>query len=206
MFREITPRHPFGGAGNRGVNALDELRFGPGRTLNLRESLPTVPDALRRAENYLREHQIRGSGEVLIITGRGANSPDGVGVIRAAVEKLLHSLRRRGVVESHAPHGPGAFAVRLAPVRRLVDAPRRHRDRARSPAFPAIQGLGEETNALLRLLAERALDELGVRHDPDTVEEEMQRQLRALTPGLPTADMESALRGALRRALDEYDR
>jgi hypothetical protein len=188
------------------VSAIDELRFGPGRTLNLRESLPTAAEAVRRAENYLREHQIKGSGEVLIITGRGLNSPDGIGVVRAAVEKLLHSLRRRGVVESHAAHNPGAFAVRLAPIRSLADAPRRNRERERPLPAP-VHGLGAEASELLRQLAERALDELGVTHDAGAIADEMQRQLRAITPGLPGGDkMEAALSAALRRALDDYDR
>ncbi len=188
------------------MTALDELRFGPGRTLNLRESLPTVPDALRRAENYLREHQIKGSGEVLIITGRGANSPDGIGAIREAVDKLLFSMRRRGVVESHSAHNPGAFAVRLAPVRNLADAPRRMRDRDPGVVLPTVHGLDDQTNELLRRLAERAIDDLGVRQSPGSVADEMQRQLRAIAPGLPGGgDMEPALRAALRRALDDYD-
>ena len=188
------------------MTGFDELRFGPGRTLNLRESLPTVPEALRRAENYLREHQIRGSGEVLIITGRGANSPDGIGAIREAVDKLLFAMRRRGVVESHAAHNPGAFAVRLAPVRSLADAPRRMRDGDPEVRAPSVHGLDSETNELLRLLAERAIDELGVRQSPTAVADEMQRQLRAIAPGLPGgAEMEPALRAALRRALDDYD-
>ena len=188
------------------MTVFDELRFGPARTLNLRESLPTVPDALRRAENYLREHQIKGSGEVLIITGRGANSPDGIGVVRAAVEKLLYSLRRRGVVESHAAHNPGAFAVRLAPVRSLADAPRRQRERERPAPPQALHGLAAETNELLQRLAERALDDLGVRHEPAAIADEMQRQLRVLAPGLPGGSaMEPALRAALQRALDDYD-
>lgn len=186
------------------MTALDELRFGPERTLNLRESLPTVREAVRRAENYLREHQIRGTAEVLIITGRGANSPDGIGAVRAGVETLLFSLRRRGVVASHASHNPGAFAVRLAPVKNLADAPRRSRER--TPPAPAVPGISDETNALLRSLAERALDELGVEHAPSAVADEMQRQLRAIAPGLPGGNaMEPALRAALQRALDEYD-
>lgn len=188
------------------MNAFDELRFGPGRTLNLRESLPAVPDALRRAENFLREQQIKAAGEVLIITGRGANSPDGVGAIREAVEKLLFSLRRRGVVASHTAHNPGAFAVRLAPLRSLAEAPRRQRERQPAVPPPEVRGLAPETNELLRLLAERSLDELGVRPDPAAIADEMQRQARALVPGLPGGDaMEPALRAALRRALEDYD-
>ena len=190
------------------MSAFDELRFGPARTLNLRESLPSAAQAVRRAENYLREHQISGSGEVLIITGRGNNSPDGIGVVRQAVEKLLFALRRRGVVESHVAHNPGSFAVRLAPLRQLTDAPRRRRDRPRPAADPpAIHGLAPETNELLRALAERSLDELGVRQIGAAIENEMHRQLRVLTPSLPAGTaMEPALRAALRRALDDYDR
>ena len=191
------------------MSALDELRFGPGRTLNLRESLPSAAEATRRAETFLREHQIAGSAEVLIITGRGNNSPDGIGVLRAAIEKLLFSLRRRGVVESHGAHNPGAFAVRLAPVRQLMEAPARHRERgpAKQSDVPAVEGLDADTNALLRLVAERSLDELGVLPAPDALHDEMHRHLRVLAPSLPGGTaMEPALRAALRRALDDYDR
>ena len=189
------------------MSALDELRFGPARTLNLRESLPSAGEAVRRAENFLREHQIKGSGEVLVITGRGNQSPDGIGVVRAAVEKLLFSLRRRGVVESHAAHNPGAFAVRLAPVRDLMEAAPRHRERPRGPvAVPVVAGLSPESNELLRSLAERSLDELGVSHSERAIADEMQRHLRSLAPSLPGGrDMEAALRSALQRALDDYD-
>lgn len=192
---------------NVSERAFDELRFGPARTLNLHESLPTAAEAVRRAENFLRDHQIRGSGEVLVITGRGAHSPDGVAVLRPAVEKLLFSLRRRGVVTGHVEHNPGAFAVQLAPVRSLAAAMPRNRDaRPALVAGPAMSGLADETNQLLRALAERSLDELGVRHDPRRLEDEMHRQLRALTPSLPGgADMEPALRQALLAALDDYE-
>jgi hypothetical protein len=187
------------------VTAFDELRFGAARTLNLRESLPTAADAVRRTENFLRDHQIRESGEVLIITGRGAHSPDGVAVLRPAVEKLLFALKRRGVVSGHAEHNPGAFVVQLAPVRSLADAIPRSKDTHRRVEVPVMSGLADETNQLLRALAERSLDELGVRHDPRRVEDEMHRHLRALTPSLPGgADMEPALRKALAAALDDY--
>ena len=189
------------------MSAFDELRFGPGRTLNLREGLPSAADATRRAENFLREHQIKGSGEVLIITGRGNQSPDGIGVIRAAVEKLLFSLRRRGVVDAHEAHNPGAFAVRLAPVRTLMESPARHREQHRGPiAVPSVAGLSPGSNELLRMLAERSLDELGVTHSERAIADEMQRHLRSLARSLPGGrEMETALQAALRRALDDYD-
>jgi hypothetical protein len=189
------------------VKALDELRFGPQRTLNLREGLPTAVDAVRRAENWLREQQMHGANEVLVITGRGNQSIAGVAVIRGAVEKLLFSLRRRGVVTSHSDHNPGAFAVKLAPIRSLVDAPARRRETAQPrTSTVTIQGLSAEAIALLRELAERSLDGLGVLATDDNVEDEMHRHLRAMVPALPGgAAMETHLLSALRAAIAEYD-
>lgn len=189
------------------MNAFDELRFGAQRTLNLRENLPTSADAVRRAEAWLREQQIHGSKEVLIITGRGSHSVGGVAVIRAAIEKLLFSLRRRGVIVSHQEHNPGAFAVQIAPLRSLIEAPPRRRERTKAPA-PAteIQGLAPETTALLRDLAERSLDALGVSADEAMVANEMHRYLRVIAPALGGGQrMEDELRAALRTAIAEYD-
>lgn len=188
------------------MSALDELRFGAARTLNLRESLPTAAQALRRAENFLREHQVKRSKEVLIITGRGNKSVDGFPVIREAIEKLIFSLRRQGIVSAYHAHNPGSFVVTLAPIRSLVEAIPRSRDRRRSTPSPEITGLDRETNQLLRALAERSLDALGVRQSEYTVEDEMHRQLRAIAPALPGGPaMELELRRVLRAALEEYD-
>jgi hypothetical protein len=191
----------------RAVKAFDELRFGPQRTLNLRENLPTAPEAVRRAEAWLKQQQVQGGKEVLIITGRGSQSIGGVAVIKGAVEKLLHSLRRRGVVESHAEHNPGAFVVRLAPLKSLMDAPPRRRERnASSGAPPTIPGLSTETTALLRDLAVLSLEALGVSATKSRLDDEMQRHLRAIAPSLPGGDrMEPQLRTALRAAIAEYD-
>jgi len=189
------------------VSASDELRFGPQRTLNLRENLPSAADAVRHADTWLREQQVRGSKEVLIITGRGSHSVGGVAVIRPAVEKLLFSLHRRGVVASHSEHNPGAFCVQLAPLRELIDAPSRRRER-RDPASKPIEihGLTRETISLLRELAERSLDALGVSGDGARIDDEMHRHLRAIAPALPPGSrMEETLRDALRSALSEYD-
>jgi hypothetical protein len=186
---------------------FDEVRFGSQRTLNLREGF-TAPEAVRRAESWLREHQIKGSLEVLLITGRGNHSIGGMPVIKPAVEKLLFSLRRRGVVASHRDHSPGAFAVELAPIRALSDAPHRKREPSNPPARPSleIQGLGRDTTGLLRDLAERSLDELGITSDEAQIGDEMQRQLGLLLPALPTGpQMEEHLQAALRAAIAEYD-
>src|SRR3954468_15927116 len=106
--------------------AFDEARFGAQRTLNLRESLPTADQATVRTDSWLRQQQIDQAGEVLIITGRGNNSEAGFSVVREAVIRLLHVLRRRGVVSCHQEHTPGSFVVSLAPVSALWEAPKRN--------------------------------------------------------------------------------
>ena len=187
------------------ARALDELRFGPARTLNLRESLPSAHDAVLRCERWLREQQIRGSVDVLVVTGRGNHSIGGVPIVKQAVDKLLFSLRRRGVVRAHVEHNPGAFVVTLAPLRALSEsAARRREPRRHGPAF-AFEGLSPATVSLVRDLAERALDSLGVQADGDRIRDEMHRQLRVLAPGLGGAHIDDELQAALRRAIAEYD-
>lgn len=186
------------------ARALDELRFGPARTLNLRDSLPGAREAAERCENWLREQQIKGSAEVLIVTGRGSHSVGGVAVVKQAIDKLLFSLRRRGVVGGHVEHNPGAFAVTLAPLRALSEAAARRREPRRAGPGFAFEGLSPATIALLRDLAERSLDSLGVEPDRDRIRDEMHRHLRVLAPGLG-ADVENDLHAALRRAIAEYD-
>lgn len=189
--------------------ALDEARFGPGRTLNLRASLPTVLDAVARAETWLRQRQVESAGEVLIITGRGRGSPDGVSPVREAIEKLLASLRRRGVVAEHGEHTPGSFVVRLAPTTALWESPARRRESSPMPPPadpPSLQALDAETRELLRTLAVRALDNLGVRDVDPHIEGEMLKQFGALAAGLPASpDRDARLRAAIVRAIDEYD-
>src|SRR5918992_4314091 len=116
--------------------AFDEARFGSERTLNLRAALPTADEAARRAEAWLRQQQIAQAGDVLIITGRGKGSPDGLSVVREAVIRLLYSLKRKGVVASHEEHTAGSFVVTLAPMHALLEAPRRQKDARRTPKSP----------------------------------------------------------------------
>lgn len=184
----------------------DELRFGARGILNLREGLPSSAEAVQRADRWLREHQVTGTAEVLIITGRGQHSVAGIPVLRPAIEKLLHSLRRHGVVSAHSAYNPGAFVVELAPLRTLSEAPRRGRDRRTAPPAAEIHGLSGETTSLLRDLAERSLDALGVTGDDRAIEDEMHRHLRILAPGLPSgAGMETQLRAAIRAMIADYD-
>lgn len=194
--------------------AFDEARFGNGRTLNLRDSLPTVAEAVARAEAWLRLQQVQlGSGvkegDVLIITGRGNNSEGGVSVVRSAVEGLLHRLKQRGVVARHGEHTPGSFVVSLAPVHALWEPPVKERSEPAPPPPdpPSLDALDRETRALLRQLAERSLEQLGVRTDRDRfIEGEMLRQFGALAESLASSgSREDQLRAAIRRALEQYD-
>src|SRR5690348_5159313 len=98
----MTKKPPVGLKGLQ--QAFDEARFGGARTLNLRETLPTADQATTRAETWLRHQQVEKADEVLIITGRGKNSVIGFSVVREAVIRLLHVLKRKGVVASHEEH------------------------------------------------------------------------------------------------------
>ena len=191
--------------------AFDEARFGAQRTLNLRASMPTAAEATRRVELWLRERQMAKVGEVLLITGRGAGSEGGVSVVREAVQRLLTQLRKTGVIREVQEHTAGSFVVTLAPVTALFEAGKR--TRRESGPIPvivepgALRGLEVETLILLRQLADRALDTLGVQVRPAAmIEDEMLRQFAALGGGVPEGpDREARLRAAMRVALDEFD-
>ena len=155
-------------AGLRALHqAFDDARFGPARTLNLRNSLPTVRDAVVRTESWVRERQASRAGELLIITGRGNQSEEGTSPVRTAIVRLFASLRRRGVIHSVTEHTPGSFVVQPAPLSALREAARRRRE----PDLPvaaepeAVAGLEPATRRALRLVAQRALEALGSR-DP----------------------------------------
>ena len=189
-------------------HAFDEARFGPTRTLNLRASLPSREEATARAEAWLREKQMSRAGEVLVITGRGSRSEGGVSVVREAVVKLLASLRRRGVVAEVVEHTPGSFAVKLAPLTALRAAPRRRREGASPPrADPeSLAGLSSETRELLRRLATRALEDLGVRNPAPFVEKEMLSQFALIAAAVPEGpDRERRLRDAIAAVLEEHE-
>ena len=189
--------------------AFDEAQFSASNTLNLRESLPTVADARYRAEQWLRERQVSRAGKVLVITGRGNNSPDGISPVREGIRQLFPLLRRRGVIMEWKEHSPGAFVVSLAPISTLLDAPRRRRDRkaAATMVTPAsIQGLEPATVVLLRSLAQRSLEVLGA-HVPDNfLEAEMLSKFSALAAGIqPGPDGELRLREAIIEAIEQLD-
>ena len=189
--------------------AFDEVRFGAQKTLNLRESLPTAASATARTEAWLRQQQVDRANEVLIITGRGNNSDEGVSVVREAVIRLLHTLKRRGVVKGHEEHTPGSFVVSLADVSALWESPARNRGRgvaAPAPTPPSLDELDAETRIMLRNLAERALEGLGVKDTAAFLQGEMLKQFGAIAATLGDVPrLDERLREAVRVALDQYE-
>ena len=190
--------------------AFDEARFGPARTLDLRAGLPTRADAVRRAEQWLRERQMAKAGDVLVVTGRGKGSPGGIAVVREAVLRLLRTLKRKGVVATVAEHTAGSFVVSLAPVRALFEAAPRSRHRQRSEQLPGpavLAGLGDESMALLRHLSVRAVESLGAPPTETFVGSEMIRQFAMLSAaiGPDERDREERLRFLIAIALDAFD-
>ncbi len=203
-------RRPDRRVGLKGLKqAFDELRFGPQRTLNLRESLPTANEASTRAEAWLRQQQVERADEVLIITGRGNQSEGGVSVVREAVMRLLYALRRRGVVASHEEHTPGSFVVTLAPVSALWDSPKRNGGRGVAPpprTPPSLDELDADSRAMLRNLAERSLEGLGLKDTETFLAGEMLRQFGAIAATVgDVPGREERLKQAIRTALDQYE-
>lgn len=188
--------------------AFDDARFGPARTLNLRNTLPTVREATARTESWLRERQASRSGELLVITGRGNQSDGGVSPVREAVVRLFASLRRRGVIASVVEHTPGSFVVTPAPLSALREAARRRRDPADAPAADpeSLRALDPATRTLLRQVAQRALEVLGAKDPARFLEREMMAQFSLVAAGVPDGpDRETRLRTALVALLQEYN-
>jgi hypothetical protein len=187
--------------------AFDALRFGA-RTLNLRGLQPTASQAATLADSWLRQQQVLGVDEALVITGRGNNSVDGYSPVREAIVKLLPSLRQRNVITGYAEHTPGSFVVTFAPMRALFETPRRRRERViAKPVPPSLAALNEETVRQLRDVAEISLAVLGVQSPTALqLEDEMQRQFAVLSAALPDdGDREALLQQALRRAAEAYE-
>ena len=188
--------------------AFDELRFGNARTLNLRTLQPTALQAAELTERWLREQQVRGVEEVLVITGRGNSSVDGYSPVREAIVRLLPSLRRRNVLATYAEHTPGSFVVSFAPVTALFEVPRRRREKQAPPPRPAtLKALDEETVRQLRDLAVMSLSVLGVNSPTrPQLEDEMLQHYAALSAALPeNGDKEALLQQAMLRAAEEYE-
>lgn len=202
-------RRPGRSVGLNGLRqAFDEARFGSARTLNLREWLPTAAEAATRAEAWLRQQQVDRAEEVLIITGRGNQSHGGVSRVREAVIRVLDALERRGVVAGHHEHTPGSLVVSLAPVSALSESsPRtKRRDPQPPPSPPSLSDLDEESRALLRNLAERELEGLGVKDTSAYLEGEMLKQFGTIAAKIGDApDREKRLKLAIRAAMEEHE-
>ncbi|MEO8945745.1 MAG: hypothetical protein ABI338_04535 [Gemmatimonadaceae bacterium] len=185
--------------------AFDEIRFGPSRTLNLRESLPTAEEARARADSWIRAKQVERAGELLIITGRGKGSEGGIAVVRQTILALFPSLRRRNVITKWEEHTEGSFVVTLATMAAMFEAPKRRRERAIVAVVPeSLSALSPDTLRLLRELAVASLMMLGVHDSERFIESEMTNKFTKLTAALSGAeDPEEELRAAIQHALEE---
>jgi hypothetical protein len=203
-----------GGKGSRNDGAslrraFDEMRFGSAHTLNLRAQQPTALQATAQTEQWLRQLQVQGAAEALVITGRGNRSLDGYSPVREAIARLLPSLRRRNVISGFEEHTPGSFVVTFAPVRALLETPKRRREK-KSAANSATHDLGQvdvETVRMLRELSQMSLALLGV-HSPShrMLDSEMKKQFSQLSAALPeNGDKEALLQQAILRAIEELE-
>ena len=90
----------------------------------------------------------------------------------------------------------------------MVDAPRRRREPEPPPPPepPSLSALDPETRVLLRNLAERALEGLGIKDTAAFMEPEMLRQFTAIVASVePGPNREGQLRDALRVALEQHE-
>jgi hypothetical protein len=185
------------------------VRFGAQRTLNLRERLPTAAAASARAESWLRQQQVDRAGEVLIITGRGNNSEGGVSVVREGVIRLLYSLQRKGVVSGHEEHTKGSFVVVLAPMSALRDSRKQNGGRAVDPpprTPPSLDQLDADTRILLRDLAERTLEGIGIKDTATFLQGEMLKLFGTIAASVgDVPDREARFRDAVIAALDQTE-
>ena len=192
----------------RELGSIERARFGPLRTLNVRASMLSGEESARRVESWLRSKQVELSGDVLIITGRGAGSIGGVPVLKESTQRVLSRLRRAGVIQSFGEDTAGSFVVQLAPLRSLLEAPAR-RKASRTPVpkrTASIQGLKSDTRDQLRYLAGLAIDALGVREPSESqLLTEMERQFSMFARTAPGGvDTDRWLNSAISRALMEY--
>ena len=163
----------------------------------------------RSVEAWLRERQVARAGDVLVITGRGNNSANGVSPVRQGVAKRLTALKRQGVVDSVGEHSPGSFVVTLAPISALFEAPKRGRHAVPVPRPDphALEGLSRAALDELRALAMQVLDRLGAHTVAEPhVTDEMGRLFAQLSAGVPDGvNRDHALRSAVAAALDDLD-
>jgi hypothetical protein len=100
--------------------------------------------------------------------------------------------------------------IKPAAIIAMLEAPRRRRDRKPVPAITADpQSIGQlepETLTLLRRLAVRSLEALGVRDPEKFVMAEMESKFNSLAAGIaPGTGGEKRLRAAIDIALEQLD-
>ena len=192
----------------RELASIERARFGPLRTLNVRVSLLSGEESARRVESWLRSKQVELSGDVLIITGRGAGSIGGIPVVKESTQRMLSRLRRAGVIQAFGEDTAGSFVVQLAPLRSLLEAPARRKGSRPPPTRKTanIQGLQSDTRDQLRYLSGRAIDALGVKEPNERqILTEMERQFSVFARTAPAgAETDRWLNSAISRALTEY--
>jgi hypothetical protein len=175
----------------------------------VRDGLLSGAEAERRVDGWVRAKQVEMTGDVLIITGRGAGSVNGIAVVRDATLRRLRSLKRGGVITAIAEDTPGSFIVTLASIRTMLEAPNRRRRGAQHSRAPetAITGLSSATHARLRELAIRTLESLGMRATSESVVgDEMVRQFSRLVAAAPAGmPPDKWLASAVERVIREYE-
>lgn len=162
--------------------------------------------AAARVMTWVRERQLMGLREALIITGRGNHSPGGVSPVREAVRSVLPRLIREGVVTRIERQTEGSVVVQIAPMGQRLDASARRRDPLppKAPPVQTLEGLSNDTIEALEAFAARRLEQLGVAAPtPGQVVQEMGHVFSRLV-GAHGAS-EDALRAALDRAAQELD-
>jgi hypothetical protein len=194
---------------SRPPNALERVQFGPTRTLNVRAGNYSGDEAATRVESWLRSKQVELTGDVLVITGRGAGSAGGVPVVKNATIRVLNRLRRSGVISTYGEDTAGSFVVQLAPIRSLLEAPARRRSPPPAPSrrrVPSIHGLAPDTRDRLHYLATRALEALGVKNSSEEqVGREMIRQFGVIAGAWPGGtDTNGWVDAAIRKAIGDY--
>ena len=99
--------------------------------------------------------------------------------------------------------------VTLAPVSALWESPSRNNGRGVAPtpaSPPSLDELDEESRTLLRNLAERALEGLGIKDTAQFLQGEMLKQFGAIAATIRHGgDRDNRLKVALRAALDQYE-
>ena len=190
--------------------AFDEARFGPRRTLNLREWLPTPEVAVARAERVAApttgRRRRRGSRH------HGPRQPERGRLFRRSagrdsIAPRAQARRRRGrtqraygwLVRRHARAGVGALGI--------AKAPSRHRGTARAESSAVARRPRRGESPTCSAISPSVRSKGSASRTPRTSSRgEMLRQFSAIASTIgDVPGRESRLRAALRAALDQHE-